>query len=124
VTFSSSAPKKKSPISGGHNLARFYETIDKFPLRQVKDLNITDQTAPSRDIENHICKNVLEPVSNLLEKLMDNRYPMLSKCLKWKYRKKIEKMRHKYFDNQRTGEVFKKFKTYRLLLYKMNPTSI
>lgn len=112
---------EKSPISGGHYLTRFYEAADKFPLRQMKDLDITDQTAPSRDIENHICKDVLEPVSNLLEKLMDSRYPLLSKCLKWKYRKKIEKMRHKYFDDQRTGEIFKKFKTYRLFLYKTNP---
>ena len=109
---------EKSPISGGHYLSRFLAVISKYPLSLVKDIDITEQTAPSRDIENRICKEVLEPVANLVGKLVDSRYRLLSKLLKWKYKKKIEKIRGKYFGGQRTAENFKKFKTYRLLLYK------
>jgi len=109
---------EKSLISGGHYLSRFLAVISKYPLSLVKDIDITEQTAPSRDIENHICMEVLEPVANLVGKLVDSRYRFLSKLLKWKYKKKIEKIRCKYFGGQRTAENFKKFKTYRLLLYK------
>jgi len=111
---------EKSPISGGHNLTKFLTMMSQYPFELIKNLDITEETAPSRDIENHICKDVLEPVSMLLGKLVQSRYPLLSKFLKWKYRKKIEKMRRKYFSDQRTAEIFKKFKTYRLLLYKTN----
>jgi 2-polyprenyl-3-methyl-5-hydroxy-6-metoxy-1,4-benzoquinol methylase len=115
--------QEKSPISGGHHLSTFFAAAAKHSLSLVKDLDITEETAPSRDLENRICKDVLEPVSNLIEKLVDSRYPTLSTCLKWVYRKKLAKMRHKYFGGQRTAEVFKKFKTYRLFLYKTNPAA-
>jgi SAM-dependent methyltransferase len=112
---------EKSPISGGHNLTTFLTMMSDYPFELVKNIDITAETAPNRDIENHICKDVLEPVSTLLGKLVQSRYPLLSKFLKWKYRKKIEKIRRKYFGEQRTAEIFKKFKTYRLLLYKKIP---
>lgn len=113
----------KSPMAGGHDLAQFFATMSAYPFKTVRDIDITDQTAPSRDIENRICKEVMEPVSNLLFQLLDSRYPLLSKFVHWKYKKKIAKMRHKYFDGNRSAETFRKFKTYRLLLYSMNGTS-
>ncbi len=111
---------EKSPISGGHNLKKFFDVISKYPLCEVRNLDITDQTAPTRDIEDQLCKEVAGPVANLLGQLLDSRYPLLSKILKWKYRKKLEKLRQKYLSGRRTGENFKKFKSYRLLLYKLN----
>ncbi len=111
---------EKSPISGGHKIVKFFNTISENPLSLVKDIDITKETAPNIDIENSIMKNVFEPSLNLLEGLLDSRYPTLSKILKWKYKKKIEKKRDKYFGNHRTGENFKKFKSYRLLLFKKN----
>lgn len=111
---------EKSPISGGHNLQKFFDVISKYPLCEVRNLDITDQTAPTRDIEDQLCKEVAGPVANLLGQLLDSRYPLLSKILKWKYRKKLEKLRQKYLSGRRTGENFKKFKSYRLLLYKLN----
>ncbi len=109
----------KSPIAGGHNLTQFFTTISEYPLRLVNDRDITRETAPNRDIENHLFKEVVEPVSGLLGRLLDSRYPLLARFLRWKYRKKIDKIRGKYFSGRRTGENFRKFKTYRLLVYKM-----
>lgn len=109
----------KSPIAGGHNLTQFFATISEYPLRLVNDRDITAETAPNRDIENHIFKEVVEPVSGLLGRLLDSRYPLLARFLRWKYRKKIDKIHGKYFSGRRTGENFRKFKTYRLLVYKM-----
>lgn len=112
--------KEKSPISGGHNLTNFFNIVSEYPLSLVKNLDITEETSPNMDIENHIFKEVVGPVTNLLGQLLDSRYPLIHKILKWKYKRKIEKIRHKYFNSQRTAENFKKFKSYRLLLYKKN----
>ena len=110
--------KEKCPIAGGHNLTKFFNIVSEYPLSLVKNFDITEEMSPNIDIEHHIFKEVVEPVANLLGQLLDSRYPLLSKILKWKYKRKIEKMRQKYFSSQRTAENFKKFKSYRLLLYK------
>ena len=112
--------EEESPISGGHNLTDFFNIVSGYPLSLVKNLDITEETSANMEIEDHICKEVVEPVTNLLAQLLDSRYPLLSKILKWKHKRKIEKIYHKYFSSQRTAENFKKFKSYRLLLYMKN----
>jgi len=108
----------KSPLSGGHPLTRFYNIVSEYPLESVKDLDITEGMAPTLDIANDMFKEVIEPTANLSQQLLENRYPFMSKFVKWVYRKKINKINEKYFTGERTGENFKKFKSYRLLLYK------
>ena len=108
----------KCYISGGHSLTSFYRTVSEYPLEVIKDLDITEETAPNIDIEDHMFNEVVHPVANLLEQLIESRYSVISKFLRWKYRKKINKLHVKYFSGQRTGENFKKFKSYRFLLFK------
>jgi len=38
--------------------------------------------------------------------------------LKWKYRKKLDKIEQVWYSGELTGENFIKFKSYRLLIYK------
>jgi len=108
----------KSPISGGHPLKRFYDIVSEYPLELVKDLDITEGMAPTLDIANDMFKEVIEPTINLTQQFLDNKYPFMSKFVKWMYRKKINKINKKYFTGERTGENFRKFKSYRVLLYK------
>lgn len=108
----------KSPLPGGHPLTMFYDIVSERPLEPVKDLDITEQTAPTLDILNDALKQVVEPSANLAQKLLDNRYPFMSRFLKWLYRKKLKKINKKYFSGEKTGANFKKFKSYRLLLYR------
>ncbi len=105
--------------SGGHYLNTFYEIISKYPLEEITNLDITEQTAPTIDIENQICKDVVRPIAILTEQLLENRHPIISKLVKWKYKKKISKIENKYFSGKRNAENFKKFKTYRILLYAL-----
>ncbi|MHC4123000.1 MAG: class I SAM-dependent methyltransferase [Planctomycetota bacterium] len=108
----------ESVLRGGHSLTTFYDTISKYPFEPVEDLDITEQTAPTLDITNEMFKEVLEPTVNLGQRLLHDKYPIMLKCVKWLYRKKIEKIGRKYFSGEKTGKNFKKFKSYRLLLYK------
>lgn len=107
-----------SPISGGHQLGRFYDIVSEYPLESLKDLDITEETAPTIDIENDVFRETVKPTVDLVQQLLDNRYPIMSKFVKRVYRKKINKINKKYFTGERTGENFKKFKSYRFLLYK------
>lgn len=108
----------KSTISGGHPLKKFYDIVSKYPLRLIKDLDITKQTSPNIDIMDDAFQKAVQPSVILALQLLDNRHPFTSKFLKWVYKKKINKIKRKYFDGEKTGENFKKFKSYRLLLYK------
>ncbi|MFC1738347.1 SAM-dependent methyltransferase [Planctomycetota bacterium] len=108
----------KMSMSGGHYLTKFYELIAKSSFRKIKDLDITEQTAPSIDLLNDIMKNVVQPVVNASVRFFESRYPLTLKLLRWKYKRKLLNIHRKYFEGGRTGENFKKFKSYRLLLYR------
>ncbi len=108
----------KSPLPGGHSLRKFYDTVSEGALEPLEDIDITEQTAPTLDIVNEVFNEVLKPSIDLAQQLVDNRYPVMSKFLRFLYKKKINKLNRKYFSGVKTGENFKKFKSYRLLLYR------
>ena len=110
--------EEKCPLSGGHYLSTFNTIIDSQPFELCKDIDITEQTAPNIDLENKMLMEVGAPAWDLFNKLMDSRYPLMAKLLRWKYRKKIDKIQRKYFSGQKSGDNFRKFKSYRLFIYK------
>jgi 2-polyprenyl-3-methyl-5-hydroxy-6-metoxy-1,4-benzoquinol methylase len=108
----------RSVLGGGHRLSRFYDLISHYPLRQLKDIDMTEQTAPNLNIVNDLLINAGLPIWNLIIQFLNSRSPFFSKILQWKFRKKIEKIHRKYFSGRRNAENFKIFKSYRLLLYQ------
>lgn len=110
-------------MHGGHKLAKFQQCIAQYPFELIEDIDITEQTAPNLDIFDDTVRNVVGPVLDSSLHYLANRYPLMVKFLRWKYRKKIERTYRKYFNSGRTSEDFRKFKTYRLLLYKKTPVS-
>jgi len=108
----------KCPLSGGHHFSTFNGIIPQYPFKLVKEIDITEETAPNIDIENKLFIKVGLPAWNLFNQLMFSRYPLMTKFLRWKYKKKIAKLQAKYFGGQRTGQNFKKYKSYLLLIYK------
>jgi SAM-dependent methyltransferase len=108
----------KNVMGGGHKLAKFYHLIADFPFCSVTDLDITDQTAPSLDILDDAMKNVVAPLIDSGLGFLSARYPFTLKLLRWKYKKQINKVYEKYCNGRRTSDDFKKFKTYKLLLFK------
>lgn len=110
--------KEKGVIGGGHKLVRFYDLISQAPLKPIKDIDITNQIAPNLDLVNKFLTNVGQPVWNLSFQFLNSNYPLLSKFIQWKYRKKIERINRKYFSGLRNAENFSRCKSYRLLLYK------
>lgn len=108
----------KSPLGGGHRLTEFYALLEKHPFEIVNDIDITNEIAPTMELVNKLTMNVVLPTIELVGQLLQCRYPMLYKILRWQFRKKIEKNRVKHFTGQRNPENFKKYKSYRLILLR------
>ncbi len=107
-----------SSISGGHRLPWFYEALSRFPLTQIEDLDITDRTAPTFTVIGSAFNQVLLPIWQEVEGASQATHPWVFKCATWFFRRKLNKVRTKYFTNQRSAENFKKYKTYRLMRFE------
>ena len=99
--------KGNSILGGGHELGKFHRQIEQHPFELVLDEDITEQTAPTIDILDDALKNVLGPVLDSGLGFLSGRYPLIVKLLRWKYRKKINKMQAKYFSERRSSVDFK-----------------
>lgn len=108
----------KSPLGGGHRLTEFYEILAQQPYEIIKDIDITNEIAPTMTLINNLTMDVIYPGVMMLGDLMKTKYPLVYKFLLWKFRKKIEKNRVKHFTGQRNPENFKKYKSYRLILLR------
>ena len=108
----------KSPMGGGHSWQDFKNIISTLPFQQVTDLDISEETAPTIDLLDQFCRDVLMPISEMSGSYLQYNYPYLTTLLNWKLKKRIKKIRRTFLSGELNGESFKKFKTYRLLLYK------
>ena len=107
---------EKGPLGGGHKFNDWLKILDKYPITIEKELDITNETAPTIDLVDQLAKEVLQPTWKLIFMLAEDRFPTLLKLVKWKYKKKFEKMENKHFSGERNGENFKKYKIYKLYL--------
>lgn len=108
----------KTFMGGGHSLTRFYNLIAKSSFRLIENVDITEQTAPNMDLLDDVMESVVRPVVSAGVRFLESRNPIMLKLLRWKYRKKINKAHKKYLEGHKTGENFKKYKSYQLFLYK------
>ena len=108
----------KTFMGGGHSLTRFYDLIAKSSFRLIENVDITEQTAPNMDLLDDVMERVVRPVIDGGVCFLENRNPIILKLLRWKYRRKINKAHKKYLEGRKTGENFKKYKSYQLFLYK------
>jgi len=113
----------KSPIGGGHELARFRETIARFPLVPTVDYDMTDGIAPTFDMLDAAYREAIEPAYKLILSRLEAKYPWVMKLVKWKFKKKMQRYEDKHFSGRRNGLNFKKYKSYRLLLYRSTAPS-
>jgi len=108
----------KSPLSGGCPWRKFTETVSQYPLELVEELDITDATAPTMDVLNDAFEQAVRPTVVLTSQLLENRYPWAYKLVTRLYRRRIDKLTRKYFSGEQISENFKKYKSYRLLVYR------
>ncbi|HEY6852661.1 MAG TPA: hypothetical protein VI139_00325, partial [Gemmatimonadales bacterium] len=108
----------KSPIGGGHELAKFRAAVAAVPLQQIEDVDVTDGIAPTFDVLDRAYKQALEPAYRLFLARMTAQHPWILRVVRWTFRKTFDKIEHKHFSGRRNGASFKQYKSYRLLLFR------
>ncbi len=108
----------KGKMGGGHKIDKFNSLIENTLFKLIKSLDITNETAPNMDLMNDVLINVVQPVIKAGVRLSESRHALVVKFLKWKYKKKLDKLHNKYFSGDRSGEDFKKYKIYQLFLFQ------
>lgn len=107
-----------SPISGGHRLNEFQEVIARYPLKLVEEIDITAKTAPTFTVIDLAFTEVVEPIWKEVDEASLATHPYLFKLSNWFFKKKLDKVRNKYFTHERSAENFTKYKTYRLMRFE------
>ena len=108
----------KMKMGGGHQLAKFRCQIANLPFELLQDVDITERTVPNLDLLDEALRNVVRPMLDSGMDFLAGRYPLTSRLIRWFYCRRINAVYGKYFNGNRTGEDFAKFKTYRLFLYR------
>jgi SAM-dependent methyltransferase len=120
--FKSDAPESASldpGFGGGHALKDFYATMKQTPFVPVKDEDITRRVSPNMELVNDLLMNRIKPATLTLGRYIEGRYPLLARLALGLLRRELNKANRKYFSGHRSKEVFERYKTYRLLLYRL-----
>ena len=111
-------PSNFTELRGGHSFPRFQNAIQSLQFKEKSNIDVTEQTAPTIQILDDFLTQFGVPLKSLINFYLENRYPLFSKLLKWKYRKRIEKINRIYFSGKLTAQEFMAQKTYRFMLYQ------
>lgn len=110
--------KGRRYIRGGHRWSEFQAALGAVPFESVRDVDITQWTAPTQDVANDVTMRLIAPLFQVARGALRERYRLISKLVEWKFRKKLEKLDRKYFSGARNSEHFREMLTYRLLAYR------
>jgi SAM-dependent methyltransferase len=108
-------------FGGGHPQREFLETMGKFPFRLMKDEDITKRVSPNLQLLNDWLMNRAKPAGHTIDTYLVSNYPLITRLLKWFFRKKLRKLQYKYFSGHRSRETFERYKTYHLMVYRLEP---
>ena len=64
-------------------------------------------------------RELILPSFNLIGYAFSSNHPWLAKLIRWKYARKIRKIRRKYLSGERNAESFARFQVHRFLLLRM-----
>lgn len=108
----------ESPISGGHRIGEFRETIARYPLKLVEDIDITPRTGPTFTVIDAAFTEVLQPIWEEVDRASMATHPWIFKIVNWMFGHKFDKVKKKYFTHERSEENFAKYKTYRMMRFE------
>ena len=106
-------------FSGGHLLGQFYELLSDSTFLTVMDEDLTPRISPNIDLLDEWLTQRLVPAAGSIDRFLQDQYPRSSKLLKWLARHKLAKLKYKYLSGHRNAAMFRKYKSYRLLILQL-----
>lgn len=106
-------------FSGGHVLRTFYDELaaSRFSLQHDEDL--TARISPNIALLDEWLMQRVLPASQSIHSYLTGRYPWSTRLLKWLGRRKLARLRYKYLSGNRNQAMFEKYKSYRLLVLRL-----
>ena len=111
-------------FSGGHLLGQFYERLRDSPFRKVLDEDLTHRVSPNMDLLDEWLMQRLVPAAGSIDRYLQDQYPRSSSVLKWLARRRLAKLKYKYLSGHRNATMFRKYKSYRLLILQSVPDPV
>ena len=105
-------------FGGGHPLVKFRQALAASPLELVRDEDITAEVSPTIDLLDALLTQRIGPAIETTGVYLRARHPWVTRTLAWLLRKRLRKIRLKYFSGYRTQAVFERYKNYRLLVLR------
>ena len=84
---------------------------------------MTDGIAPTFDMLDAAYREAIEPAYRLILSRIEAKHPWVMKLVRWKFKKKMQRYEDKHFSGRRNGLNFKKYKSYRLMLYRRDSSN-
>jgi len=77
---------------------------------------VTEHLSPNLTLANDILINRIGPVTDTVDRFLGEKYRITYNLVKFLLRKRLEKVKSKYFSGNRNETDFIKHKTYRLIV--------
>lgn len=106
-------------FSGGHLLGQFYEQLRDSAFRTRLDEDLTSRISPNMDLLDGWLRQRLVPAAASIDHFLRDQYPRSRRLLKWLARRKLAKLKYKYLSGHRNAAMFRKYKSYRLLILQL-----
>ncbi|MFV1996465.1 MAG: class I SAM-dependent methyltransferase [Acidiferrobacterales bacterium] len=104
-------PGDKS-FGGGHALDQFYRDIESYGYTIVHDDDITKRISPTIAMVDEILMQRIYPTLQTLSAYLEGRHRFGFGIFKRLFRKKMAKLKFKYFSGHRSQAVFERYKSY------------
>lgn len=102
-------------FGGGHDFNTFQKVLESIPFKVARDTDITTKVSPNIALLDDLLMNRIGPALGTIGQYFKGRRPFVFWLLTRPFRKKIDKLRHKYFSGHRSQQTFERFKTYHLI---------
>lgn len=106
-------------FGGGHVHKDYLEAMSRFPFRLIRDEDLTKRVSPNLKLLNDWLMNRAKPASLTIDTFLRSNYPLSTRVVKWFLRKRLRKLQYKYFSGYRSQATFEKYKTYHLMVYRL-----
>lgn len=106
-------------FSGGHVLRSFYEGLATSQFSLQHDEDLTARVSPNIALLDEWLTQRLLPASQSINTYLTGRYPWSTRLLKWLARRRLARLEYKYLSGNRSQAMFEKYKSYRLLVLRL-----
>jgi SAM-dependent methyltransferase len=106
-------------FGGGHRLSDFRARMCASRLRLLLDRDVTTLTSPNLELVNDLLMNRVRPSALSIRDYLEGHYPLATRLALRLFRERIRKIHFKYLSGHRCKEVFERYKSYRLFVYRL-----